>query len=81
MGGRCCMGGLMLLVRVEERWRGENEPRFSLWSIVETHQMGLLFLGYPLVFHPPLFFRRANLRHPHPSGKGRGGCSEVGGSE
>ena len=81
MGGGCCVGGLMLLVQVEERWRGENKPRFSSWSIEETHQMGLLFLGYPLVFCPPLFFHQANLCHPHSSGKRRGRCSKVGGSK
>ena len=30
---------------------------------------------------PPPFLRRANLSHPHPSGKGRGGCSGAGISE
>ena len=40
-----------------------------------THYMGLPHPGSPLVFPPPPFLHRANLSRPHPSGKGRGGCS------
>ena len=34
---------------------GENEPRFSSWFVVGTHQMGLPLLGSPLMFLPPQF--------------------------
>jgi len=66
-------------------WRGsagwnkgrneENEPRRSSWFVFVTHYMGLPHPGSPLVFPPPPFLHRANLSRPHPSGKGRGGCS------
>ena len=60
-----------------ERRNEENEPRRSLWFVFVTHYMGLPHPGSPLVFFPPLFLHRVNLSRPHPSGKGRGGCSGV----
>jgi len=35
----------------------------------------------PPCVSPSPVFHQANLRRPHPSGKGRGGCSETGVSE
>ena len=42
------------------------------------HFLGLPNPGSPLVYFPTPFFRRVNLSCPHPSGKGRGGCSRAG---
>ena len=55
----------------------ENEPRRSSWFVFVTHYMSLLHPWSPLVFPPPPFLHRANLSRPHPSGKGRGGCSGL----
>jgi hypothetical protein len=40
-----------------------------------THYPGLPLHGSPLVVILPQILRRTNLNHPHPFGKGRGGCS------
>ena len=69
--------GERLSVGWNERRNEENEPRRSLWFVFVTHYMGLPHPGSPLVFFPPLFLHRVNLSRPHPSGKGRGGCSGV----
>ena len=60
-----------------ERRNEENEPRHSSWFVFMTHYVGLPHPGSPLMFLPSPFLHRANLSRPHPSGKGRGGCSGV----
>jgi len=60
-----------------QRRNEENEPRHSSWFVFMMHYLGLPHPGSPLVFPPPPFLHRENLRRPHPSGKGRGGCSGV----
>jgi hypothetical protein len=60
-----------------ERRNEENEPRHSSWFVFMTHYMGLPHPGSPLMFLPSPFLHRVNLSRPHPSRKGRGGCSGV----
>jgi hypothetical protein len=77
--------GLRRIRRVEEREKGENEPRRSSWLIFVTHLLGLPLLGPPLVIlpiiHPSIENKNRLLSRtstsPHPSAEGHGG---LGGS-
>ena len=54
---------------------GRKRTTTNSWSVFVTHQMGLPFHGSPLLVLPPQFLYPARRSRPHPSGKGRGGCS------
>jgi hypothetical protein len=63
---------------VDEGEMTENRPRQVSWPVFMTHYTGLPLHGSPLVFLHPKILRRASWSRPHPSGKGRGGCSGSG---
>jgi len=68
------LGEECYLVGVEEREKGENEPRQKSWPVFVTHLLGLPPPGSPLVFLPSYPPVEPDGTGPHPSGEGRGGC-------
>ena len=74
MSGKCCVGLNLISRRLRREGWEETNCNFHRGSFQVHTSQASHFLGPPLHFSLPYSSLKHQENHPHPFGKGRGGC-------